>query len=299
MDSSLKAGIVQSLQRRGLLLAGTAPTMTRLPGSGWHELFRLEAPGIDWVIKLYSTGQQQSLFPMLPEAEAHALDVLRGRKVAPDPLALFPAENDLQGLGRPMLVYRFYAGKPWTTGVEPVADLLKRQHGVAPDGLRPLASEAGAILYQGDQLLAKMPDDALTQQLKAARPLPPLSLPRGRRALVHTDAGPANLIQGDDGLRLIGWRCPGLGDPAEDLYTFLSPAFQILAKYPPLSVEDHGLFLRCYGDAVTVERLDLLWPSYSYRMLAYCRLRTMEVQHRDPKLSERYRKAFEAEFASL
>ena len=144
-----------------------------------------------------------------------------------------------------------------------------------------------------------MPDDALTQQLKAARPLPPLSLPRGHRALVHTDAGPANLIQGDDGLRLIGWRCPGLGDPAEDLYTFLSPAFQILARYPPLSVEDHGLFLRRYGDAVTVARLDLLWPSYSYRMLAYCRLRTMEVQHRDPKLSERYRKAFEAEFASL
>jgi thiamine kinase len=299
MDSSLKAGVIQSLQRRGLLLAGAAPTMTRLPGSGWHEVFRLEAPGIDWVVKLYSTGQQQSLFPMLPEAEAHALHMLRGQRVAPDPIALFPAENDLQGLGRPMLVYRYYAGKPWTSSVEPVVELMKRQHGIVPEGLRPLASEPGAILYQGDQLLAKMPEDAWVQRLKAARPMPPLGIPRGRQALVHTDAGPGNLIQGDDGLRLIGWRCPGLGDPAEDLYAFLSPAFHRLANYPPLSIGDHGLFLRCYGDAVTAERLDLLWPSYSYRMLAYCRLRAMEVQHRDPKLSERYRKAFEAEFATL
>jgi hypothetical protein len=299
MDSSLKAGIVQSLQRRGLLTGGSTPTLTRLLGSGWHELFRLEAPGLDWVIKLYSTGQQQSLFPMLPEAEAHALDVLRGLKVAPDPIALFPAENDLQGLNRPMLVYRYYAGKPWTSGVEPVADLLRRQHGIVPEGLRPLASEPGAILYQGDQLLAKMPDDALAQQLKLARPVPPAGLPRGRMALVHTDAGPANLIEGADGLRLIGWRCPGLGDPAEDLYTFLSPAFQTLARYPLLSIDDHSLFLRRYGDAVTTGRLDQLWPSYSYRMLAYCRLRAMEVQHRDPKLSERYRRAFEAEFATL
>jgi len=66
-----------------------------------------------------------------------------------------------------------------------------------------------------------------------------------------------------------------------------------------LSTDDHGRFLRQYGDPVTVERLDLLWPSYSYRMLAYCRLRVLELQHRDPKLSERYRNAFEAEFAML
>jgi hypothetical protein len=66
-----------------------------------------------------------------------------------------------------------------------------------------------------------------------------------------------------------------------------------------LSTDDHGRFLRHYGDAVTAERLDLLWPAYSYRMLAYCRLRALELQHRDPKLGERYRKAFEAEFMSL
>ena len=299
MDNPLKAGIVRALERRGMVLAGGEANLTKLIGGGWNDVFRLQATGVDWVVKLYSSGQQASLFPMMPEAENQALETLRGRKVAPEPVAFLKTENDLQGLGRPMLVYVYYPGQQWVSGVEPVAELFKQQHSTEPGNQRPLASEPGAILYQGDQLLTKLADDAWAIRLKMARPVPPLSLPRGRRALVHTDAGAANIIQGEDGLRLIGWRCPGIGDPAEDLYAFLSPAFQILAKSPLLSTDDHGRFLRQYGDTVTVERLDLLWPAYSYRMLAYCRLRTLELQHRDPKLSERYRKAFEAEFATL
>lgn len=299
MDNPLTAGIIRALERRGMVLAGGEANLTKLTGGGWNDVFRLQATGVDWVVKLYSSGQQASLFPMMPEAETQALETLRGRKVAPEPVAFLKTENDLQGLGRPMLVYVYYPGQQWVSGVEPVAELFKQQHATEPGNQRPLASEPGAILYQGDQLLTKLADDAWAIRLKTARPIPPLSLPRGRRALVHTDAGAANIIQGEDGLRLIGWRCPGIGDPAEDLYAFLSPAFQILGKSPLLSTDDHGRFLRQYGDTVTVERLDLLWPAYSYRMLAYCRLRTLELQHRDPKLSERYRKAFEAEFATL
>jgi thiamine kinase len=299
MDSPLIAGIVRSLERRGLLLAGGEPTVTRLAGGGWNDVFRLQAPGLDWVVKLYNSGQQASLFPMLPEAEVQALQALKGQKVAPEPIAFLPVENDIQGLGRPMLVYQYYAGAHWNGDVAAAASLLKRLHGVAPTGLRPLASEPGAILYQGDQLLTKLGDDAWAQRLKVARPEAPRVVPHGRHALVHTDAGPGNLVQGNDGLRLIGWRCPGIGDPAEDLYTFLSPAFQVLAKYPQMNTDDHGRFLQLYADPVTAERLDVLWSSYSYRMLAYCRLRAVEIQHRDPKLSERYRNAFESEFASL
>jgi thiamine kinase len=299
MDNPLKAGIVRALERRGMVLAGGEATLTRLPGGGWNDVFRLQAPGLDWVIKLYNSGQQASLFPMLPEAEQQALEALKARKVAPEPIAFLPVENDIQGLGRPMLVYQYYAGSRWSGDVAAAAELLKRMHAVAPASLRPLASEPGAVLYQGDQLLAKLGEDAWAQRLKAARPEQPRGVPQGRRSLVHTDAGPGNLIQGDDGLRLIGWRCPGIGDPAEDLYGFLSPAFQILAKYPLMSTEDHGRFLQLYGDKVTTERLDVLWPAYSYRMLAYCRLRAVEIQHRDPPVSERFRKAFEAEFASL
>jgi thiamine kinase len=299
MDNPLKAGIVRALERRGMVLAGGEANLTKLTGGGWNDVFRLQATGVDWVVKLYNSGQQASLFPMMPEAESQALEALRGRKVAPEPVAFLKTENDLQGLGRPMLVYVYYPGQQWVSGVEPVAELFKRQHGLEPGNQRPLASESGAILYQGDQLLTKLADDAWAQRLKAARPVPPAAMPRGRRALVHTDAGPGNIIQGEDGLRLLGWRCPGIGDPAEDLYGFLSPAFQIISKSPMLNTDDHGRFLRHYGDTVTAERLDLLWPAYSYRMLAYCRLRVLELQHRDPKLSERYRKAFEAEFMSL
>jgi hypothetical protein len=299
MDSALESGIRQSLDRQGLLPAAGEAVLTRLAGGGWHDLLRLRAAGIDWVIKLYSAGQQASLYPMLPEAEILALRALGGLKVAPEPVALIPAANDLAGLGRPMLVYRYYDGRPWDGGVEPVADLLKRQHGLAPEGLRPLASEPGAILYQGDQILNALADDAWAQRLRAARPVPPATMPRGRHVLVHTDAGPGNLIQGAGGPRLVGWRCPGLGDPAEDLYGFLSPAAHVLYRRPPLGVDEHGRFLRRYDDAATAERLDLLWPGYSYRRLAHCRRRALELQHRDPPQSERYRKAFEAEFESL
>jgi len=37
------------------------------------------------------------------------------------------------------------------------AELFKRQHSLEPASQRPLASESGAILYQGDQLLTKLP----------------------------------------------------------------------------------------------------------------------------------------------
>src|SRR5262247_1665241 len=117
MDSPLIAGIVRSLERRGLLLAGGEATVTRLAGGGWNDVFRLQAPGLDWVVKLYNSGQQASLFPMLPEAELQALQALKGQKVAPEPIALLPVENDIQGLGRPMLVYQYYAGAHWNGDV--------------------------------------------------------------------------------------------------------------------------------------------------------------------------------------
>jgi len=54
-------------------------------------------------------------------------------------------------------------------------------------------------------------------------------MPRGRRALVHTDAGRETSSRARrpaaDWLAL-----PGIGDPAEDLYGFLSPAFQIISR---------------------------------------------------------------------
>jgi hypothetical protein len=257
MDNPLKAGIVRALERRGMVLAGGEANLTRLTGGGWNDVFRPRPPGSIGREVVY-LGQQASLFPMMPEAETQALEALRGRKVAPEPVAFLKTENDLQGLGRPMLVYVYYPGQQWVAGVEPVAELFKRQHGLEPGNQRPLASEAGAILYQGDQLLTKLADDAWAQRLKArgraAAAMPLAAAARsctpmpGRETSSRAGRLAADrLALSRSAIRGRSLRLPVAGLPDH----FQEPIAQHRRSRP---LPAH------YGDAVTAERLDLLWP---------------------------------------
>jgi aminoglycoside phosphotransferase (APT) family kinase protein len=120
-----------------------------------------------------------------------------------------------------------------------------------------------------------------------------------RRSLVHTDVGAGNLIVGAGGIRLIDWQCPGVGDPAEDVWAFLSPAFQILFNHAPLTPQECETFMKAYGKEGTAARLAFLAPYFAYRMAAYCCLRRNELAGRDPALSDRYRRAAVAQIAEL
>jgi hypothetical protein len=222
------------------------------------------------------------------------MTVLSGLGVAPDPVGYLPRAGE-----RPaVLVYRFHEGRPWQSDTTKVARLLKRQHGLAPAGFRLLATGPEEILAQGDWLIRHLQDDAYAARLSANRPAP-LRLAAPRLAFVHTDAGPGNLVEGPQGLRLIDWQCPGLGDPAEDLFSFLAPCFQILFQHPSLSDAERGDFLAAYDDADVAARLRLLEPFYAYRMLAYCCLRRLRLSDRDRTAAERYRSAFEAQLPLL
>jgi thiamine kinase len=245
------------------------------------------------VAKVYAAGDPEALFPILPDDEARALDVLAGHRVAPEPVAFLPAEGDDPAV----LLYAFVQGAQWAEGVDEVAALFRRQHDVAGADFRDVPTDAAGILDQGERLL----EDAHTEdadRLRAARPTRPVP-PAERRALIHTDAGAGNVIVGSDGARLIDWQCPACGDPAEDLFAFLSPAFQVLYGNEPLTADARDRFLEVYDDADTAARLVQLEPALTYRMGAYCAQRRRRLGDADPAATARYARALDLSLAAL
>src|SRR5262249_13733125 len=139
-----------TLREAGLVTAGDAPPrLRRLAGGWWNDVWRLRAPGRDWVVKLFADGGGSTLFPMLPDEEGRALELPRGPDLAPEPVASLPRAAGR----RAWLVYRFHPGSPWRRGVAQVAELLRRQHALAPAGLRHVATQPAQIVTEGDTLL--------------------------------------------------------------------------------------------------------------------------------------------------
>lgn len=285
--------VVDLLIRRGLLAPTAQPDVSPLHGGYWNTVVRLRDGARDWVVKVYVDGDPAALFPILPADEARALEVLAGHGVAPEPVAFLPADGDEPAV----LVYVYVDGAPWRADVEPVAALFQRQHAIAVDGFRSVPTDAAGILAQGDRLLegaAPMDAAALGERR------PPASVgPASRLALLHTDAGAGNVIVGADGARLIDWQCPALGDAAEDLFCFLSPAFQVLYGNEPLPAADRARLLALYGDQAAADRLGELGPALTYRMGAYCAARREALREVDPAATARYARALDLSLADL
>ena len=81
---------------------------------------------------------------------------------------------------------------------------------------------------------------------------------------------PGNIITGPQGITLIDWQCPALGDPAEDLAAFLSPAMQWLYRGQTLTPDQEQVFLSAYPNPETTARYRALKPLFHWRMAAHC-----------------------------
>lgn len=266
-----------------------------LAGGYLNQVFRLIGPFGDWVVKRFKLSNELTLFPNLARAEMRALSILGPLGIAPR-LIDFVDDPD-HGM---ILIYAFHEGATWpgssaaaaeAPSLAAVAALLKRQHQLTVDGFRDVPVMPTDILAQGDQFLAQMDR---RHELLRLRPTPvdcPVLL---RRSLLHTDVGPGNLILGPQGLRLIDWQCPALGDAAEDLCAFLSPAFQILYGRQPLSAAQRAAFLFAYDDRRTSDRLQLLEPFYHWRMATYCGMRQQQYAASRPEAAAAYAKALTA-----
>lgn len=257
---------------------------TALTGGRTNRVWRVQAADGDFVCKLYRGRDDNPLFANDPHAEFACLTALAGQSIAPEPGRI------LERAAGTVLLYRYLEGPVWRRNVEPVAELLRRVHAISPPvGLRNSPVGADAVLAQAEGILASVSDSAarLLLEFRPAVEAPPPAL-----CFLHGDVVPANLLQTPEGLRLIDWQCPALGDPADDLACFLSPAMQVVYGRGPLDAEQAEAFLLAYDDPRVAERYRAMRPAYNYRMAAYCLWR---VQQGNPD----YRTAFEAELAVL
>jgi aminoglycoside phosphotransferase (APT) family kinase protein len=289
-----------------------ALSLELLTGGFWNRVYRLrskENTSLDWVVKQFVQGPVNPMFPILPTAEHAALQFLQEQECAPTPIA-FIADSPAGSL----LVYAYVQGSSWNGDLEAVAILLARVHGVpidafAMDACRQLPTEAPGLQNHAQEMLQRHPS-ALSDRVRALRP--PVSTqsapanPSG--VLVHTDCGPGNMVSSPQGLRLIDWQCPGIGDGLQDVVTFLSPAMQVLYGYPVLTATQEQQFLGAYfaaldqsprGTEETRVRLHSVRSSHHYRFAAYCAMRAQDTATSDEKTSRLYSRALEAEIDLL
>ncbi len=259
---------------------------TLLAGGRTNRVWRVQVEGgDDLVCKLYRGRDSNPLFGNDPEAEFACLSALTGQGVAPAPVRML--EHD----AGTVLLYRYLDGPVWRGDVRPVAQLLRRVHEMPPPhGLRRAPVGGAAVLAQADAILDGITGGA-ARQLRTRRPDAEAQFPAAL-SFLHGDVVPANLLQTPDGLRLIDWQCPALGDPVDDLACFLSPAMQVVYGDGPLGADQETSFLEAYGDPQVTERHKSLRPAFHYRMAAYCLWRVQQG-------NADYSAAYEAEVAAL
>ena len=264
-------------------------SIRRLTGGLWNDVLLVETPARRMILKHYRGVLPGTLFPNLPDAEAAALQRLAGLEVAPDLIGFWPGDN--------VLLYDYVEGALWSDEVGAVAQLLARKQAADPSGFRPVPLSPADITAQGDALMARCPASPLVADWQRHRPRPVTLAAPERLSLIHTDIGAGNLVGAGAGLRLIDWQCPAAGDLAEDLFSFLSPAFQVINARPVLDAGQRRQFFEALEIAGAQTRHAALEPFYAYRMAAYCCLRAETAT--EPELRARYARAARAELAQL
>ena len=205
------------------------------------------------VVKQYQLLAASPLFPNDPKAEAAALDLFA-------PLGLSP---DLLAQGEGWIAYRHLPGKPWRKDTVAVATTLTRLHQVRPlAGFRAAPNGSASLLRH-----AKSIADLCECNLPSPPPDP--AIKPAQSCMIHGDAVPGNIIVHQGNMTLIDWQCPAIGDPCEDIATFLSPAMQLLYRGAPLTCNEVAAF-RAACPTAAIARYDSLAAIYHWRMAAHC-----------------------------
>jgi thiamine kinase-like enzyme len=148
-----------------------------------------------------------------------------------------------------------------------VSELLTRiRKHKYPSGLRFLSNKSTDIKQTGLKIINKL-NNYHTDKLDKI--CPDVSISNIEPVLLHTDVVPGNLIIGEEGLRLIDWQCPAIGDPIVDIMMFLSPGMHAIYGSGKLSMKDHQTFLMNLTPKLRI-RYNIIGPLYHWRLAAYC-----------------------------
>lgn len=252
--------LIARLRRDGLLADGEAMA---LEGGRSNRVWRLRGGAGDLVLKLYDPGAASPLFANDAGREVAVLRALSGSGLAPEPVA---AEV---GAAVPWVLYHHLPGARWARGAAAVAQVLGAVHRRAAPDLPPGPDGSADLARQVREILSLCPQGgAELAALEPAGHVPAC----GRRGLIHGDPVPGNIVVQGGRVALIDWQCPALGDPAEDLAIFASPAMQRIYRGAPLSPVELAGFLAAYPDRAVVGRYLALRPWFHWRMAAYCLL---------------------------
>ena len=236
-----------------------------MPLGKTNQVWRVDHPAGSLVVKWF-TGEATPLFDNDPFAEFACLTRLGGA-LAPRPV-LF-----LSGLYGRAIVYRFLTGSSWGADASAVAALLRKVHALDPfRGLRGRATGSAALLASASEILSEcstVPDRMRESLARLADGPAVAALPAHDLRPLHGDPVAANIVETPQGLCLIDWQSPGLGDPCEDLAVFLSPSMQMEYRGAILDHVECETFLNAYRDPVIPERYRQLKPYLHLRLAAY------------------------------
>lgn len=276
-----EAEIAALLRAKGLWQGPVS--VSALKGGYLNQVLRVTTGPARMVFKRFAPETTGTLFPNLPADEARALAILGALDVSPPLLAFWPEAA--------LMAYAYVEGAPWTQGTADVARLLARKEAADPAGFRVVPCGPAGILAEGDALFARCAAPA------PRRPAPVDCPPPKRLSLIHTDLGPGNLIGQGKALRIIDWQCPAAGDLTEDIYSFLSPAFQILGNHAPLTGAEVAEFWEALNRPDLRARHAVLRPFFAWRMAGYCLWRS--ETRPEPEIRESYARAYAAELIHM
>jgi thiamine kinase len=229
-------------------------------GGRTNKVWRLKG-GKDLICKLYLETKTNPLFNNTPEAEYRCLLWLEGSNIAPKPYKFLKTP-----FGK-VLLYNFISGETWSHDVQAVSELLTRiRYHKCPKGLRTLLNLPSDIKQTGFEIINRLNDYHKNELIKIC---PDVSISNIEPVLLHTDVVPGNLIIGKEGLRLIDWQCPAIGDPIVDIMMFLSPGMHEIYGSGKLSMKDHETFLMNLSSNLR-NRYNIIGPLYHWRLAAYC-----------------------------
>lgn len=211
--------------------------------------------------------------------EHDALTALAGTGLAPRPVALV-----VEPAGAPVtaLVTSWVDGvapePSWAT-VRRTAELLTAVHTHAPDGASPPfpAADAISLLHRGKWRLGELPPDVAAPLADTVDRLLARPTPATRRALVHCDPSPANLV----GAVLVDWEYAGIGDPALDhAYLCTHPTLlDVCAEHPDRCAE---LAETLGGNGFALAASVLYWMIIHEILLRTPQPRLAGARQRDP-----------------
>ncbi len=207
------------------------------------------------VIKLYKAGSQTPLFENSPQDEWTVLSHLKGLNIAPTAV-----KKQHLTCGN-ILIYKYISGDFGYVDVADAARLLGTLHSIEPPQNLPIVQTGKAVLSHGAGMIPKGHE---------LHDLHPKRSGDSASAFIHRDPVFSNFIASSQGLRLVDWQCPGIGDPVEDLAHFISPGMNFLYGGGVLEQAQIDRFLAHYPHKEIVERYLDYGQSYHWRMACYC-----------------------------